>query len=263
MSKKAYSPSAFFGILLGVGILMSAIFLTAEEAILFVNLPGLGIVIGGTLAATLVSYRLQVLASAFASLFKVLMSERRSDLHSTIEQFSALMHKFKKEDMRALEENISHFNSPYMQAGLQMVLDGGTPEDIERVLDWRTEQTIIQQQAHADVFKAMAAYSPAFGMVGTLLGLINMLVIMEGGDFSQIGPNMAVALLTTFYGVILGNMLFRPAALKLEQRLQSDLMLMNFSRELIASLSLGKSPGYTKLVMEKIIESHDDELGAL
>merc|ERR1712098_693853 len=99
------------------------------------------------------------------------------------------------------------------------------------MLRWRIARLKAREHAEAQIFRTMATYAPAFGMIGTLVGLVNMLEVMDAGDLEVIGPRMAVALLTTFYGILLANLVFKPIAVKLERRTEERLITMNIVLE--------------------------------
>ena len=106
----------------------------------------------------------------------------------------------------------------------------------------------------------MGSYAPAFGMVGTLLGLVNMLYTMSGGAFEQVGTNMAVALITTFYGILFSNLLFKPIAVKLEDRTNQRAHTLSMVVEAVNLISERRSPSYIRETLFSFLAEYDDEL---
>jgi chemotaxis protein MotA len=156
--------------------------------------------------------------------------------------------------LQEAEQKITTIDSPYLEMAAQMIIDNNSIDDISKVLNWRLERKRSSDQNNAMVFRTMAGYAPAFGMLGTLIGLVNMLDMMDAGDFSSIGPNMAVALITTFYGVLLANIVFKPLAVKLEQRSSEDVVMLSVAKEAVTLLSQGKPPAYTRELLNKYLE---------
>lgn len=110
------------------------------------------------------------------------------------------------------------------------------------------------------MFRTMALYAPAFGMVGTLIGLVNMLAVIDLGDLSLVGEHMAVALLSTFYGIVLANLVFKPIAVKLERRTEDRLITMNMIMEGVSLLSRRQAPAFIEATLNSFVVQHQDEL---
>src|SRR5690625_5439382 len=101
---------------------------------------------------------------------------------------------------------------------MKLVIDMTQEEEILELLQWRISRMRAREHAEAQLFRVMASYAPAFGMIGTLIGLVNLMFLLGDGDITAIGQQMALALMTTFYGVLLSNLIFKPVAVKLERR---------------------------------------------
>ena len=127
----------------------------------------------------------------------------------------------------------------------------------------KTQRVVVfakGEMAEAAIFRTMASYAPAFGMVGTLLGLINLMDLVGAGDLGAIGRQLAVALMTTFYGVLLANLVFKPIALKLERRTEERLVLMNMVLEGISMMCAGRSPSMMRETLKAFVAQFDDEM---
>jgi chemotaxis protein MotA len=244
---------------LGVLILAGAVYAIAEDPKTFLNLPGLALVFGGTLIATFISYPLNILFHAFRAVERAL-KKNPYDLQQRISIYAEAMISLKKGNLQDAEKKITDIHSPYLETAARMMIDGTAKDDILRVLDWQLEKAKSADRTNAAVFLTMAGYAPAFGMVGTLIGLVNMLDTMQSGDFQLIGSNMAVALITTFYGILLANILFKPLAVKLEQKMHEDTVLMTVAKEAVTYLSEGRPPAYTKDLLHKYLEETEHRL---
>ena len=117
-----------------------------------------------------------------------------------------------------------------------------------------------RENAEAQLFRAMSSYAPAFGMIGTLVGLINLMFMLGSGDMEQIGRSLAVALMTTFYGVLLANLVLKPVAVKLERRTEQRVALMNLVMQGISMMCNRRSPAYMRETLKSFIAHHDDEI---
>ena len=162
--------------------------------------------------------------------------------------------------MATLEKELQTVNNTFLRIGLQYVIDGASTQDITNVLNFRISKLLAREQSEANMFRAMASFAPAFGMVGTLLGLVNML-----GDLDQelavLGANMAVAMMTTLYGIIAANVLFKPIAIKLEHRTQQRVETMNMVLEGVILMSQRRSAGSIRETMKTYMVDHEDEIG--
>jgi len=127
-------------------------------------------------------------------------------------------------------------------------------------LQWRINRLQAQEQAITEIFHNMSNYAPAFGMFGTLIGLVNMLFSLQSGDVSEIAHHMSVALMTTLYGIILANLVFKPVALKLERRTEKRIMLMNMALEGVLLLRERRLPGIIKQTLDSFAADYVDEL---
>ena len=221
--------STVVGILAGFLMLTGAIVTKTGAYKIFVNVPGVLIVLGGTLCAVLISFPLRDVVKVFKILFVLLRKRAPNFKHCVGEMLS--LSKVARKGVIVLEREIKRLDNLFLRDGVEMVVAGYSDGEIREVLQSRIDNRGLAEQSEAHIYHTMARFAPAFGMVGTLIGLIAMLVDMGGGDFNQIGPNMAIALVTTFYGLILANLVFRPIAVQLERRTEEELRLMTMIME--------------------------------
>ena len=202
----------FFGIIIGFSLVVGAINLGGAISV-FINIPGMMIVVGGSFAATCVNFPMGEIAEAIKAAIKI-FSSKKTTTNEVVNTMVRVAEISRREGLMALE-NIKTSN-PFLKKGCLLIATNADSEIIRDTL--RIEITSMKKR-HAisqDVFKKMATYSPSFGMIGTLIGLVQMLSRLS--DPSAIGPAMAVALLTTFYGTIMSTLIFQPLAGKLKSR---------------------------------------------
>src|SRR5690606_33701734 len=152
-----------------------------------INLPGLAIVLAGTLAATFISYPLREVLRVFR-LVGIVFRRENTYIHDDIQELVTLATLWFKDDISAVERALEKARNPFLRTGVQLVIDNAPGTVIFDLLRWRIARLKAREHAEAQIFRTMAAYAPAFGMLGTLVGLINMLEVMQAGDVSQIGP---------------------------------------------------------------------------
>lgn len=212
----------------------------------FLNIPSILITVGGAIAATLMHYPLpQVMAVMRVARKALFMKEQ--DYIKVYSELTDYAVRARRDGLLALENDIEKIEDPFMQKGLQMAVDGNTMEVLRSVLE---DDLSAMQERHIvgqGIFKALGNYAPAFGMIGTLVGLVAMLQNMS--DPSALGSGMAVALLTTMYGAMVANLVALPTAGKLEQRSQEEVALKTMIVEGIVAILEGHSP---RIVEEKL-----------
>lgn len=231
------------GLVAAIGFIVSAIMMGSPLSA-FIDPPSILIVLGGTVATGFIMFPLSVLLSTIKVVAKCFIY-KTEDPRQLIEQIVQLGEKARKESIVALEK--VQVSNKFLARGVMMVADGTEFSLLRSVLDIDTS---ITQQRHwrgQEVLKQFGTYAPAFGMIGTLIGLVQMLQNMD--DPSSIGPAMAVALLTTMYGSFLANVFFLPLAKKLEERSNDETRNLELMKEGILSIQKGEHPA---LVKEKL-----------
>lgn len=212
----------------------------------FWDLSSVFITIGGTFAATLVSYPLGTFLDVM-SIAKNAFTFQHQDLSSTITIIVGFADKARREGLLALDEDADALDDPFLQKGIRLVVDGTTPELVRNILETELAFVAQRHKTGQSVFETMGSFAPAFGMVGTLIGLIQMLVNLDSPD--AIGPGMAVALVTTFYGSVLANMVFLPMANKLRNKSIGEIYAKEAIIEGVLSIQAGDNP---RIVQEKL-----------
>ncbi len=208
--------------------------------ILFVNVPSLMIVVGGTIGATMINYPLKDVLGSMAVVKNAFFAGAIPAVEAVIKQFVNLGSKARREGILALESDVKEIKDEFLKKGLQMAVDGLEPQSIQEILDTEVSYLRERHQLGAEVFSTMGSFAPAMGMIGTLIGLVQMLQTMNNP--STIGPAMAVALLTTFYGSIMSNLICNPIAGKLRGRSKEETLTKEMVIEGVLSLTRGENP---------------------
>ncbi|WP_369600545.1 MotA/TolQ/ExbB proton channel family protein [Hahella sp. SMD15-11] len=227
----------WLGLLSAVGVVTAAI-LSGSGLDTFVNLPGLGIVVFGTLAVTLVKFRAANLGSSIRLAFRTAFVDRQPDPRALVEELQALANVVRKDGMIGIDRMT--FRQPLVERAALLAADGHPPEFVEEVLADELDQTLQRLQTAESVFRGMGDSAPALGMLGTLVGLVQMLNNME--DPSSIGPAMAVALLTTFYGAFIAQLIALPLADKLRLKAEDEVRSRMIVFRAMQSILRGQNP---------------------
>ena len=227
------------GLILAIGLVLGAIVLGGGGLMPFIDAPSMMIVIGGSFAATLINFPLKTVIGVINVVKNCFFLKLPTPLE-VIERFKALTQVARKDGIVALEGQLEEIDDPFMKRGLEMVIGGSTKEEIQNVMEIEVAYIEERHKVGKKVVDSVAAAAPAFGMIGTLIGLIQMLRTLD--DPSKIGGGMSVALLTTLYGAMTANMFCIPLAGKLENRNTVETMVRELMVLGLVLLSEGQSP---------------------
>jgi chemotaxis protein MotA len=237
--------ATIIGIIAGMGLVLWGI-LNAGQLSWFWSFSSVLIVIGGTISATFIAYPLNKVLSTF-KVVKKAFSNTDFRLNEIISEIINLANVARREGLLALEEAVEGINDEFLQKGVMLIVDGTDPELVKNILE--TELSFLEER-HSEgkgLFDIMATLAPAFGMIGTLIGLVSMLKQLD--DPSTIGPSMAVALITTFYGSLLANLFFVPIGKKLKIKSREEILLKEIMIEGLLSIQAGENP---RIIEEKL-----------
>ncbi|HHW02859.1 MAG TPA: flagellar motor protein [Thermoanaerobacterales bacterium] len=212
----------------------------------FIDIPSALIVFGGVLAATMINYPFAKLLDVL-KILKNVFKEKQLDAGEIIKNIVSLAETARREGLLALEEAAYQLKDEFLQKGILLIVDGTDPELVRNILE--TELAFLEER-HKEgqsIFESMGALSPAFGLIGTIIGLINMLGHLDNPE--AVGPGMAVALITTFYGAVFANLLFIPIAGKLKVRSREEILLKEVMIEGMLSIQAGENP---RIIEEKL-----------
>lgn len=238
--------ATLIGLVGAILLISSAIILGASPG-MFINPPSLLIVIGGTLLVVLAKFSLAQFFDAFkvaARAFKFKLPETQASIEELVEIASIA----RKEGILGIEGR--EVSSPFLGQGIQMLVDGQDGNTIKQLLNKERLMTLEHNRSGAKVFTAMADVAPAMGMIGTLIGLVQMLSNME--DPKSIGPAMAVALLTTLYGAMIATMIATPIADKLSLRMTEEARMQSLYIDALVAIQEGTNPR----IIEQMLSSY-------
>ncbi len=226
------------GLGLGFALIFAAIFLGGNW-LTFIDIPSVLIVIGGTTAALLVAYSFDELKVVVPGL-QGLLKFNPPDLDQYVHLFVDLSRTARREGLLALDRRIPEVEDEFIRVGLEMAVDGIEEQEIAEILQTRMVEEFRSRQLFVKIMNSAGTFAPSFGMIGTLIGLVQMMQNLN--DPTQIGAGMAVAMLTTLYGAVLANLVFLPLANKSKVQLSLLQKAREMTRVGILSIVRGDSP---------------------
>ena len=225
------------GVAGGLAVIIMAI--GPSKVAIFVSVPSFMIVVGGALAAILVNYPLGDIGTMINVLKKTLMYKVPNP-KEVIPMLVDFASKARRDGILVLQSATGDVEDPFMSRGIQLAIDGAEPQMILKILETEVEYIKERHRIGAEMLTNFGMFLPAFGMIGTLVGLVLMLQTLD--DPSTIGPSMAIALITTFYGALLANLVFLPMAGKLKKRSADEALVKELMTEGIISIASGDNP---------------------
>lgn len=236
------------------GVLIVGLAMLANASLLtFLNLPGLAIVLGGTFAVTLIKFRMPSVMSAFRLAFSAAFTDRVARPAELVREVGALATVVRKEGILGLENHQT--DNAFLSKAISLCVDGHPPELVEEALAQEVQQTSERYEVAERVFRGIGESAPAIGMLGTLVGLVQMLNTLD--DPSSIGPAMAIALLTTLYGAFIAQLIALPLADKLQLKAEDETRNQMLIITSIKNIMRGENPR----VMTELLSSfvHPDQ----
>lgn len=231
--------ASIVGLLLAIGLIIGSILLGSAPLAAFIDIPSILVVVGGAVAAVLISFPLHSMLKAPKIALKVILNKNENRLE-LIRQIVSLAETARRDGLLALEAKVGEVENPLVRTGIQMAVDGCTPEIVEEVLRTEADATAGRHREGKKIMDQLGRFAPAYGMIGTLMGLIMMLQDMS--DPSSIGAGMAVALITTLYGAIVANVFFSPFAEKLGLMSKNEMISMEIAIRGVMAIQSGESP---------------------
>ena len=249
------------GLVAGIGIIVVGIIQSGGDLFWFYNFNSILIVLGGTLAATLVALPLKAVGNIFNILKKVFIGEQY-DYIGTIDEIVEKAQKSRKDGLLSLEADLPNMKAGFFKNGIELAINERESSRLRTFLNLELNNIQSRHIAGQELFLYMGTYAPAFGMLGTVLGLIVMMNNFAGSGeessasydvaekFAQLLSGMGLALITTFYGVFMANMIFLPIGGKLKRKSENEMMLKNIVVEGIISIHAREHP---ILIKEKLM----------
>ncbi|HUU27360.1 MAG TPA: MotA/TolQ/ExbB proton channel family protein [archaeon] len=237
--------TTIIGLVSGFSIIFLSIQMSGGVAI-FINWPSVLITIGGTVAAVIINFPLNDLVGMMSVVKKTIFS-KTLPITETIATLVSFAERARREGILALERHMEEIDDEFLAKGIQLAVDGTEPELMRNILATELDYLEKRHSSGQSIVVTTGALAPAFGMIGTLIGLVLMLSTMQ--DPSTIGPKMAVALITTFYGALIANLVCIPLAGKLKRRSEEEVLVKEMMIEGILSIQSGDNP---RIVEQKL-----------
>ena len=243
--KKSDSLTAI-GLAVGAGMLLFSM-MSGSSLVIFFDAASIMITVGGSFCALLISYSMDEIKKVMPLLSEAFKEKSFSGVE-VIKIFTSLSRKARREGLLSLEDEIIQIEDEFLKKGLQMVIDGIEPETIKEILELEVDEMAMRHTAGANVFQTWGAYAPGFGMIGTLIGLIQMMQNLS--DAATIAIGMGKALLTTLYGSLLANLFCQPIAANLRNKSEKEVAMRSMVVEGILAIQSGVNP---RIVEEKLL----------
>lgn len=236
------------GITLGFIMISIAIISNSgvEGASSFFDFSSIFIVIGGLFASLLINFKTTQIKLS-GKVLKEAFRQKDQELLKLIQLFVKLSERARREGLLALENEVDEVDDPFIKKGMLLAVDGIEPEVIQEIMN---AEVVAMEERHYQgrlILEKAGEYAPAWGMIGTLVGLVLMLNKLE--DPATLGPSMAVALLTTLYGTVLANLVFTPMANKLENKTEEEVFIKQIIIEGVIGVQSGQNP---RILEEKL-----------
>lgn len=244
--------SAFVGIILAIVVAIGTAMTSTSNWKVFLDLHAVMIVIGGTLAASLVSFSAKKLWLLMKIFFKRVLG-KNEELQIALKEIIDLAKGY-RENGQYLQDNVGKLKTYFLKEAVQMIIDGGLePQEMDMVLKKRAAAIFHRHEEDAEIFKSLAKFPPAFGLMGAVIGMIAMMQSLgDAESFSKVGPALAVALVATLYGIALANFAFLPLGENLAKVNRADAVIRAMVLDGIKLIRAKKHP----LLVEEVVLSH-------
>lgn len=245
--------ATLLGLFGGFGLVIGAIFLGGSLGA-FIDIPSILIVVAGTLLVTTISYSLPEMLKAQGLYMKTLFFSA-PNLQEEVKFILSLAQKSRANGLLSIQGEVDQISNDFLKKSLTQAVDGANPEFIEGMMKTDTATMISRHEKGVNILKRSAEVAPAMGLIGTLIGLVQMLGNLS--DPNSIGPSMAVALLTTMYGAILANMVFGPLAAKLERNSNIEVAARQIYLYSVLSMVKQENPRQLEVTLNSLLEPKD------
>lgn len=249
-------PGSLIGLIIGAGLIMVGIVMSGgvSAVIGYIDIPSIMIVFGGTLAATLVRFPIPNVIGAIAVAKKTVFVKIGA-AEGVIKQLVEFCKTSRREGLLGLEKEIEKLDDGFLIKAIRLLVDGSDSDTLRGILGTEIDNIRQRHSAGKSILEFAGLMAPAFGMIGTLIGLVDMLKKLD--DPSKIGAGMAVALITTFYGVIIANLVCLPLAGRLDTLSKKELFLKEIIVEGVVSIQKGDSPMITEDKLKSFLQAKD------
>ena len=259
--------STLLGVVMAFGMVVFGIIANKSDLGTFYNLPSLFITVGGSLGSTIAAHPKEK-GFKIINIMLSTLKEQKVDTIGLIKTLVSFSEKARREGLLSLEENLNEIDDPFMKKALQLVVDGTDPDLLKNMMEIEMELIEDDLVAQKAVLDSAGAFAPAYGMIGTLIGLIAMLKSLNNPE--TLGPGMSVALITTMYGSVIANGIFLPMAEKIGRRAAKILLEKRLILEGVLSIQAGENPrvleeklkSFLNLQEKAVYEASTEEVSA-
>ena len=234
--------ATLIGLILGVIMVIFSIISGKGDIMAFVNIPGFILVIGGSFSSTMISFPLSEVKKIMGITMKVFLNKQK-DILIIINQLVSLAESARRDGLLALEGRLEEIDEPFLALGIRMAVDGMSAEIVDAIMRTEMEAIEFRHEVGKQFYDAFGRYAPAYGMLGTVVGLVIMLAHM---DPETIGPGMAMCLITTFYGAIAANIFCLPFVDKLVYYNSREILSMEIMVRGVIAIQAGENPRVVK-----------------
>jgi chemotaxis protein MotA len=241
------------GLLLGFGALLAGMLLEHTSPVSFLVISAMVIVFGGTIGATLTSVGLETAKTA-PQQFKRAIMYAPVDRVAAIRTLVKFAEKARREGLLVLEDDLQQVDDEFLRKGVQLVVDGTDPELVKEILQTEVDSLAEENERNAGMWSILGGFSPTLGIIGTVMGLVNVLAHLS--DAASLGPAIAVAFVATFYGVMMANLFYLPIGFKLGACSQDEISGRELMIEGILAIQSGDNP---RIVEEKLVAFLDSD----
>jgi len=231
--------SSFMGVIVGLGGIMLGLLLEGGKLSQVIQPTAAIIVFGGTLGAVLLQYPMPVVASAFRRLIQVFL-ERKLDPQQTVQQLVIFANKARRYGMISLDADLPSLSDPFLKRALMLAVDGSEPQELRKTMQLEIDNQAEYEDNIPKVFESAGGFAPTIGIIGAVLGLIQVMQHLD--NINEVGKGIAVAFVATVYGVGSANLFFLPSSGKLRLRIREEQIIREMTLEGVVSILEGMNP---------------------
>ncbi len=246
--------ASILGIIVAVGGIIGGLVMEGGKVSDVTQVTAAIVVLGGTLGAVMITSPLQTLISAAKSLKKVFFEEV-TDPRAAVEEIIRYATKARKNSIISLEEDLDKIADPFLRKALSLAVDGTDLQELRTMMELELTQAEKLAESDAKVFEAAGGYSPTIGIIGAVMGLIQVMKHLE--NIEEVGRGIAVAFVATVYGVAVANLFFLPAASKIKARIHNDVSSKELMLEGVISIVEGMNPKLIRVKLEAFLHGED------
>lgn len=235
------------GLLIGLGMILLAFIVEGGNMGMLLVATAAMIVFGGTFGATIASLTMEEIKK-IPHFFKVVFSNKKVDYASVLDLLVSIADKARREGLLSLESELVNIDNKFLARGLQMVIDGTDPELTRNMLEMEAEAFATGEKVGVDIFMTMGGFAPTMGIIGTVMGMVNVLSNLSNPD--ELGPAISVAFLATLYGIASANIFWIPFGNKIKIKTAKEVLFMEMIIEGILSIQAGENP---RVIKEKLM----------